>query len=102
MISPTFTQQALLATNEFRVNSRLSVRQNYNRMNGQNSFSAGAQWRSNLVTFAVDNQMYMSPLAAAFGGKSVFQAWTFGIRFRSFRGTHTDINTVIAPDGKMQ
>jgi hypothetical protein len=85
-----------------KVNSRLAIRQNYNRMNGQNNFSAGGEWRSKRLSFTVDQQVYMSPLAAAFGGKSVFQAWTFGVRFRSFHGTQANINTYIDPNGKMQ
>lgn len=102
MESPTFKQQALIATNEFRVSPRLAVRQNYTRMNGQSNYSFGAQWVSNLISFSVDQQVFMSPLAAAFGGKSVFQAWTFNIRMRAPRGTNANINTMIAPDGKMQ
>jgi hypothetical protein len=102
MSSPALSQRAYLVTNEFRINSRLSVRQNYSLMNGQNSFSAGAQWRSNVATLTVDHQLYMSPLAAAFGGKSIFQAWTFGIRFRAPRGTNANVNTFVTPDGKMR
>jgi hypothetical protein len=88
--------------NEIRVNSRLSIRQNYNRMNDQNTFSAGGQWMSNLVSFTIDQQVYISPLAQAFGGKSVFQAWTFSVRLRSFHGTNTNVNTFIDPNGRMQ
>jgi hypothetical protein len=36
--------------------------------------------------FNVDNEVYVSPLRAAFGGKTVFQAWTFSIRLVRLTG----------------
>ena len=102
MDSPRFAQQTLVATNEFKVSPRLAIRQNYNRINGQNNFSVGAQWLSNRVSFSVDQQVYISPLAPAFGAKSVFQAWTFNIRLRTPHATTANINTFIDPMGHMQ
>lgn len=100
--SPSFKQQTLVAVNEFRVSPRLAIRQNYNRMDGQNNFSFGGQWVSNRISVSVDQQVYFSPIAQSFGGKTVFQAWTFNIRMRTPHGTNVNINTVVAPDGTMQ
>lgn len=100
--SPSFKQQTIVAVNEFRVSSRLAIRQNYNRMNGRNSFSFGGQWVSNFISFSADQQIYVSPIASAFGGKSVFQAWTFNIRIRTPHGTNANVNSVVTPDGKVQ
>ncbi len=98
--SPLVKQTYYVAMYEFRINSHLAVRQNYNRMNGQNSNSLGVTWSSNPISFSIDQQLYISPIAAAFGGKTVFQAWTFSIRFRSFRGTTANIDTSVGPDGR--
>jgi len=102
MESPRLQQQTWVGINEVKISSRLSIRQNYNRTNGQNNFSFGAQWLSNRVSFSVDQQVYISPLAAAFGGKSIFQAWTFSVRFRAPHGTSTNVNTFVGPDGRLQ
>jgi hypothetical protein len=102
MTSPNFKQSTFVATNEFKVSSRLAIRQNYNWMNGQNNFSVGGQWLSNRISFSVDQQVYISPLAPAFGAKSVFQAWTFNVRVRTPHGTSTNINTFVTPDGRIQ
>ena len=101
MKSPTFDQKTFVTTNEFRVSPRLSTRQNYNRMNGQDNLTFGGQWMSNLISLSVDNQVYMSPLAPALGGKSVFQAWTFNIRFRTPHGTNTHLNTFVTQQGQI-
>ena len=96
----TTRQNYLVATNEFRINSHLALRQNYIRMNGQNSNSVGASWTSNPISFSVEQQLYVSPIAAAFGGKTVFQAWTFNLRLRTFKGTTANLDNSIAPDGR--
>jgi hypothetical protein len=97
---PMTNQTYYVATNEFRISSRLALRQNYIRMDGQNTNSLGVTWSSNPVSFSIDQQLYVSPIAAAFGGKTVFQAWTFNIRFRTLRGATATIDTSIAPDGR--
>ena len=102
MDSPSFKYQTYVATNEFRVNSRLAIRQNFNRINGSNSFTGGMTWMSNLLSFSLDNQLYVSPLAASFGGKSVFQSWTFSIRLRTPHGTSTNLNTFVNPQGRVE
>lgn len=101
MDSPQVKQQALVAINEFRLDSRLSVRQNFSRVNGANSYSGGATWLSNRVSFSVDNQLYVSPLAASFGGKSIFQAWTFDVRLRTPHHTTVNESTFVDATGKM-
>jgi hypothetical protein len=102
MDSEQLKQESWLATNEIRVSPRLSVRQNFNRVNGTNSFTGGVTWISNRISFSVDNEVYISPLAASFGGKSLFQAWTFSIRLRTPHGTTVNENTFIDPTGKLQ
>jgi len=102
MDSPSFKYQTYVATNEFKVNSRLAIRQNYNRINSSNSITGGMTWMSNRLSFSVDNQVYVSPLAPSFGGKSVFQSWTFSIRLRTPHGTNANLNTYIDPQGRMQ
>ena len=102
MKSPTLKQSTIIATNEFKISPRLAIRQNFNRMNGQDNFSFGGEWLSNRLSFSVDQQVYISPLAAAFGAKSLFQAWTFNVRVRTPHGTSTNINTFVSPDGRMQ
>lgn len=93
---------ALININEFRVNSRLALRQNYTRMNGQNSYSTGGEWRSNLLSFSVDHQLLISPLAAAVGSSGMLQAWNFSIRLRAPHGTTANIETFADPMGHMQ
>ena len=100
--SPSFKQQTIVATNEFRVSPRLAIRQDFNRIDGQNNFSFGGDWVSNFISISVDNQVYVSPIASAFGGKSVFQAWTFSIRMRAPHGTTANINTMVDPNGQMR
>jgi hypothetical protein len=102
MWMPGSTSTAYININEIRVNPRLAVRQNYTRMNGQNTFSFGGEWRSNLLSFSIDQQTYISPLAASVGGKSMFQAWTFSIRLRGPRGTNANVDTFVDPSGRMQ
>jgi hypothetical protein len=99
MESPLFKQQTYIAMSEIRISSRLAIRQNYNRINGQNNFSFGGQWMSNFISFSVDQQVYMSPLAAAFGGKSVFQAWTFSVRLRAPYGASVNADAYVDPYG---
>lgn len=102
MRMPGGSSQALININEIRVSPRLALRQNYTRMNGQNTFSFGGEWRSNLLTFSIDQETYISPLAASLGGKSMFQAWTFSIRLRGPRGTNANVDTFVDPSGRMQ
>jgi hypothetical protein len=102
MQSPAFQQKTYVATNEFRLSPRLAIRQNYNRINGQNNFSCGGQWLSNRLSFSVDQQVYVSPLAPAFGARSVFQAWTFNIRLRGPHATTANVNTFVDPQGHME
>ena len=102
MDSPLFKQQTEVMINEFKISSRLSLLQNFGRMEGQNTYSFGGQWVSNFVSLSVDQQTYISPLATAFGGKPIFQAWTFNIRLRTPHGTNVNLNTIVAPNGKVQ
>lgn len=102
MVSPSYKQNMYLATNEYKVNARLAIRQNYTWTNGQNSFTFGGTWISNRLSFSIDQRTYMSELAPAFGGKPIFQAWTFSIRFRSPKGTSTQLSTVVNPQGKVE
>lgn len=101
MDSPRMKQQTFVAINEFKLNSRLSLRQNFSRVNGANSYSGGATWLSNRVAFSVDNQLYVSSLAASFGGKSIFQAWTFNLRLRTPHHTAVNGSTFVDATGKM-
>lgn len=97
--APAMNQNFFVAINEYKVNSRLTLRQNYTRTNGQNSNSVGISWSSNPISFSIDQNLYISPLAAAFGGKTVMQAWTFNIRLRLWHGTTGNADTFVAPDG---
>jgi hypothetical protein len=54
------------------------------------------------LSLSVDNQIYTSQAAAQFGQKSIFQAWTFSLRFRTPHGTQTHLETTVDPFGKVQ
>ena len=101
MDSPRMKQKLFVAINEFKLNSRLVVRQNFSRVDGTNSYSGGATWLSNRISFSVDNQLYVSPLAASFGGKSILQAWTFDVRLRTPHHTTVNESTFVDATGKM-
>ncbi len=102
MDSPLFKEQVEIAVNEFKISSRLTVTQDFNRMNGQNTFSFGGHWVSNRISLSAEQQTYISPIAVALGGKPIFQAWTFGIRLRMPHGATTNLTTIVDPTGKVQ
>jgi hypothetical protein len=88
--------------NDVRVNNHLALIHTFARVNGNITNTIGGRWSSNLVSFSVDNQVYVSPVAAQFGQKSVFQAWNFSIRFRTPHGTTAHLETIVDPVGKTQ
>jgi hypothetical protein len=88
--------------NEVRMNNHLALIHTFAHINGRNTNTFGGRWSSNLVSFSVDNQVYTSDVAARFGQKSVFQAWSFSIRFRTSHGTTAHLNSIIDPRGKTQ
>lgn len=100
--SPIVRESTSIVTNEFKVSNRLNLRQNYNHMGGQNNYSFGGTLLTNRLSFSVDQQVYISPVASSFGAKSVFQAWTFNVRLRTPHSTSVNLNTIVSPDGKMQ
>ncbi len=89
-------------TNQFRISNHLALSQNLAVVNGAVNNTFGGQWSSNRISFSVDNQVYVSPIAAQFGQKSVFQAWNFSIRFRTPQGTQVHLETTVDPLGKTQ
>ena len=100
MDSPSFVSKDIVAINEFRISPRLTIRQDFDRMDGQNTYAFGGDWLSNHISISVDQQVYINPLAMAYGGKTIFQAWSFNIKLRSPHRTETTLNTVVTPDGK--
>ena len=94
--------EAYQSHNELRVSNHLAISQNFSRLNGVNSNTFGGDWYSNRVSLSIDNQIYTSQAAAQFGQKSVFQAWTFSIRFRTPHGTQSHLDATVDPFGKMQ
>jgi hypothetical protein len=100
--SPQFKQQTEVAVNEFKVNSRLLLMQNFSRMNGQDTYSFGGEWISNRISISVDQQVYMSPIAIAYGSKPIFQAWTVNLRLRTPHGSNANLNSIVSPTGKVQ
>jgi hypothetical protein len=94
--------EAYQSRNEFRVSNHLAVSQNFNRLNGVDNNTFGGQWSSNRLSFTIDNQIYTSQTAAQFGQKSIFQAWTFSLRFRTPHGTMSHLETTVDPFGKVQ
>jgi hypothetical protein len=94
--------KAYQSTNELRVSNHLAVTQHFDRFSGKNSSTFGGRWSSNMVSLSVDNQIYTSQVAAQFGQKSIFQAWTISLRFRTPHGTTTHMDTTVDPFGKMQ
>ncbi len=102
MRMPGNTDRTYIGINEFRVSPRLALRQNYTWMDGQSTISAGGEWRSNLLSFSVDEQTYISPLAASIGQPGMFQAWTFSVRLRTPHGTTANVDSFIDPTGKME
>ena len=101
MDSARMKQQTFVAINEFKVNPRLAIRQNFSRVNGANTYSGGLTWLSNRISFSIDNQLYVSPLAASFGNKSIFQAWTFDVRIRTPHHTTVNQSTFVDATGKL-
>jgi hypothetical protein len=99
---PSQKIEVLQEQNEYRVHPHLSISHTFDRMNGSISNTFGGKWSSNLVSFSIDNQVYTSPVAAQFGQKPVFQAWTFSIRLRTPHGTSTHLETTVDPFGKTQ
>jgi hypothetical protein len=94
--------EAYQGRNDFRLSNHLDVSQNFSRLNGVNNNTFGGQWSSNRLSLSVDNQIYTSQAAAQFGQKSIFQAWTFSLRFRTPHGTQTHLETTVDPFGKVQ
>jgi hypothetical protein len=102
MKTPLGDDRAYIDINEFKMSPRLALRQNYTWMTGQNSFSLGGEWKSNLLSFSIDQETYVSPLAAAIGKSGMFQAWTFSIRLRTPHGTAANMDTFVDPMGNLQ
>ncbi len=100
MDSPSFLNKDIVTINEFRISPRLTIRQDFDRMDGQNTYAFGGDWLSNRISFSIDQQVYMNSLAPAYGGKAFFQAWSFNIKLRSPHRTETTLNAVVTPDGK--
>ncbi len=94
--------EAYQGRNDFRLSNHLDVSQNFSRLNGVNNNTFGGQWSSNLLSLSVDNQIYTSQVAAQFGQKSMFQAWTFSLRLRTPHGTTTHLETTVDPLGRVQ
>jgi len=94
--------EAYQGRNDFRLSNHLDVSQNFSRLNGVNNNTFGGQWSSNRMSLSVDNQIYTSQVAAQFGQKSIFQAWTFSLRFRTPHGTTTHLETTVDPLGRVQ
>lgn len=102
MKSHLASNRSFIDINQWRLSPRLALRQNYTWMDGQNSFSIGGDWKSNPLTFSVDEETYVSPLAAIAGRSGMFQAWTFSIRLRMPHDTTANVNTFMDPTGTMQ
>lgn len=100
--SSTIKEQVEVAVNEIKISSRLMITQDFNRMDGQNTFSVGGQWMSNLISLSAEQETYVSPMAEAFGGKPVFQAWTFSIRLRMPHGSDANLSTTVDPAGRVR
>ncbi len=100
--SPLIKEQVEVAVNEFKISSRLMVTQDFNRMDGQNTFSFGGHWISNLISLSAEQETYVSPIATAFGAKPIFQAWTFSVRLRMPHGSDANLTTIVDPAGRVQ
>jgi hypothetical protein len=85
---------------EERVSPRLSLRETYTRSGQQNTITAGGQLLSNRITLGIDQQLVYNTLA--FGGTSVFHAWTVNAKLRLFRGIRLNLNSVIDPSGHVR
>jgi hypothetical protein len=100
--SPEIKQKVWIAVNEFRITSRLMVTQDFSQMDGDNTYSFGGQRISNRISLSAEQDVYVSPIAIAFGAKPIFLAWTFGIRVRLPRGASANLSTIVDPTGKVQ
>ncbi len=100
--SSLIKEKVEVAVNEFKISSRLMITQDFNRMDGQNTFSFGGHWISNLISLSAEQETYVSPIATAFGGKPIFQAWTFSIRLRMPHGSDANLTSIVDPVGKVR
>ena len=100
--SSLIKEKVEVAVNEFKISSRLMITQDFNRMDGQNTFSFGGHWISNLISLSAEQETYVSPIATAFGGKPIFQAWTFSIRLRMPHGSDANLTSIVDPAGKVR
>jgi hypothetical protein len=89
-----------IAMLEERVSSRLSVHETYTHSGQQDTITAGGQLLSNRITLGVDQQLVYNTLA--FGGRSVFHAWTVNARLPLVRGVRLNVNSVIDPTGHVR
>jgi len=85
---------------EERVSPRLSLRETYTQSGQQNTITAGGQLLSNRITLGIDQQLVYNTLA--FGGTSVFHAWTVNAKVRLIRGVRLNLNSVVDPTGHVR
>jgi hypothetical protein len=102
MNSPIIKEKVWVVVNEFRINPRLMVTQDFSRMDGDNSYSFGGQWTSNRISVSAEQEVYTNPIGVAYGSNPIFQAWTVSIRLRLPHGSSANVGTIIDPTGKVQ
>jgi hypothetical protein len=95
-------QKAYLGTVEETVSPRLSLIQNVSQSGGHTTIGYGARFLSNRLTFGVQYQTVLNPLASGSAAPHIYQAWMFSVALRTPRGGRLHYDNYVDAYGKVR
>jgi hypothetical protein len=82
-----------------KITPQLTLTEGYNRNGSANTFSGGARFVSNFLTFGVGQQLYYSPLA---GQNKLANVWTFNFGLRVYRNVRIHADSYVSESGNVR